>query len=304
MLEYIPSKTYKNFLKEQGIELSPIDKATMIVNADAAMEDKIQVLQEMIADSSDKTFLNEVEGFISGWNSDKEKFSDRTGSAVYKLIVEMDDCKGYYMDLDMARTVGMGFREPFKIEKISIYRTKEDIRYVSGTRELIEDCIGGASYTKDGEILDIWNEPAITYLDYKNLQLNERYIGLRHPYYKGTLVKAVGKELYGISNDYKDADEQKKGIEKIKESGAADFVDDAVTIEFLMEDGHFSHDHVNPAYLEIVKEEELPDDIQELFKTASALIKGEGFLEMFQFHEEKYRENNEERHRNQKQSEG
>ena len=128
-----------------------------------------------------------------------------------------------------------------------------------------------------------------------------RYVSLPHPFRRGDIVAFVhNKDKWGDSYDLGimrsfdddnawtswDSDVQKR----LKD--ITDFSDVATTVEFLMEDGIFSHNHPNPMELEFAKDIPgllLEDSLRTSYlQVASDLIKGEGSLELYEMYKKSY----------------
>lgn len=124
------------------------------------------------------------------------------------------------------------------------------------------------------------------------------FIEVPNPFEKGDIVRIVGTERYGIiatspkwwkSDMFKNEDPYRK-------DWGWGFYDAQIRVEFLCEDGTFSHDHVTPLRLERYQPEEGWDKrsaMDKLLLQASHICRGEGSLEMLSLSAMAYRRSKE-----------
>ncbi|MBR1721877.1 MAG: hypothetical protein IJ727_05255 [Treponema sp.] len=129
-----------------------------------------------------------------------------------------------------------------------------------------------------------------------------RYVSLPHPFRRGDIVAAFGYAEnhegsdydLGIMTSFKDDKAWQDWDRDIRTRipHITDFSDLATTVEFLQEDGSFSHNHPNPMELEFA--EYIPgalpeEDLRTKFLTASSdLLKGQGSIEYYEMLKESY----------------
>lgn len=133
-----------------------------------------------------------------------------------------------------------------------------------------------------------------------------RYVSVPHPFRRGDIVAAYGKHSVfqpraheggyslGIMRSFKDdAEWQAWDLDvRTRIRHITDFSDVATTVEFLQDDGSFSHDHPNPVNLEFARD--VPDALSaksartKLLEAASDLLRGEGSIEYLEYEQERY----------------
>lgn len=180
-------------------------------------------------------------------------------------------------------------------EKANDYAFKELLEFTLGNEFTItkgyldstdEIC---AVYSGWNEISDI-NSLSYDSLDTcDNNRFENAFVLLPHPFRMGDFVQTMGCEEIGIFRGCKnEADYQKEQAfhKELEKKGYSDFSDVCCTVEYLepyyknKNQFCFSHNHpglINLEFAEIKQE----DPHYELMKQAQALVRGDGFLEMF-----------------------
>ena len=144
--------------------------------------------------------------------------------------------------------------------------------------------------------------------EFESLFKHGRYVSVPHPFRRGDIVAAYGFAgiyeprkhegryelgiMRGPDSDEDWADWDKRVHEKLMH--IVDFSDVCTTVEFLQNDGSFSHEHPNPMELEFAFDVEnaLPDDTPKTtyLKVASELMAGKGSIELLQMYRHEYTE--------------
>ena len=204
---------------------------------------------------------------------------------MHKIRMEMDAC----IEKEMAEsTVPL----PSNEEIISLIPSKAVREYLRKNGHVFGE--------RDRELLRRYLKPQNDD-EFNSIYEVGRYVSLPHPFRRGDIV-AFGhnKDKWGESYDLGimrsfdddaawtswDKDVQKRLMD------ITDFSDVATTVEFLMEDGSFSHNHPNPMELEFAKD--IPGLLLEnslrtsYLQVASDLIKGDGSLELYEMYKKSY----------------
>ena len=74
------------------------------------------------------------------------------------------------------------------------------------------------------------------------------YMEIPNPFEKGDMVRVVGTDRYGMVRTSQAEWEEYKV--RMHQMTGKDFIDASITVDFLCGDGEFSHDHINPIFLE------------------------------------------------------
>ena len=77
------------------------------------------------------------------------------------------------------------------------------------------------------------------------------YMEIPNPFEKGDVVHVVGTDRYGIVLISQTEWEAYKL--RMNQVTGKDFIDASITVDFLCQNGQFSHDHVNPIFLEKIE---------------------------------------------------
>ena len=88
--------------------------------------------------------------------------------------------------------------------------------------------------------------------EFETDRFENQFIPWPNPFDTGDIVRAIGddEETIGIVNTGKD--DYNELLERVREGLYVDYSDASLTVEFLCEDGSFSHDHLSPINLERV----------------------------------------------------
>ena len=136
-----------------------------------------------------------------------------------------------------------------------------------------------------------------------------RYVSVPHPFRKGDIVAAFGfasvfapkihegEYSLGIMRSFESDTDWQNWDEKTKTRlmDFTDFSDVSTTVEFLKDDGTFSHDHPNPIQLEFASD--IPDALTKdslrtkHLETSAELLKGDGSLELYEMTKRAFNKN-------------
>ena len=203
----------------------------------------------------------------------------------HKIRLELDE----QLEKEMAESE---MPVPSNEEIISLIPSKATRNYLIKTGHVFSE--------RDREILRRYLKP-IDDDEFNSVYEPGRYVSIPHPFRRGDIVAC-------IHNGYKWAEDYDLGIMRSFDDDEAwkswdsdvqtrlkdmtDFSDVGTTVEFLMDDGTFSHNHPNPMELEFAKD--IPGALVEdslrttYLEVASELIKGEGSIELFEMYKEAY----------------
>lgn len=116
-----------------------------------------------------------------------------------------------------------------------------------------------------------------------NLRLDDVYFVIPYPFLLGDVVRVLGRDLIGIVIGPKNQEEKEAEYKRyLEKKDTLDFSDCAIVVEFPDEQGHFSHYHINPMYLEYAMlEEGSPDEM--ILSAARDIVQGMSTIEYFQY---------------------
>lgn len=195
------------------------------------------------------------------------------GFALNDEIVYAIDGKAYIYSLKYASN----YDTSCLIKKYRIVKNAEDEIVRTSERgnpymgiEIPEFCeydgteVSGVSFNKKGEITRIWSneltkEEEEIVSSYRPERFEFPFIKIPFDMPVGSIVKEVTTGTYGVlSQGKKDWDDYLKRIEDRK--WYVDFSDIQVMVYELTESGCWSHNHMNPLYLQLEEPEHIPGD--------------------------------------------
>ena len=314
LYRYIPSKHYLDYIKEHNISYSDYEVAAILshcIDDPFVLHKQLELIKE---NTDDKKLIKEIEDKISYDNYLYNLFKDNNDrQAVYVVSVKDEeneyDIYGYFYYLDSAYEKAKENNKQFKIEKQKVQNENPEKTTVVGAwnphfdkEAEIErhqpddygDELGTILYDEEGNI---------TYFYVKDTSMNNSsdaelletiykdnfenvYMFLEHPFEIGDIVKDLKYNKVGIVEISKqDYDVFSK---KVKDGLYADDFDCGSIVSYLYDDGHFSHQHPLPIFLEKY-EPDKEDEKYELLTLASDLLKHEISLDFFTDVYERYR---------------
>lgn len=277
----IPSEYVRNYALETGWVFTDEQKAVLLVHGDLSLKEqcsRLRALQESTADQSLKEriakYLNSEDLRFQAFkvNSDKAYIyilKVKEGNIPYPGILPDE----YFFDLDLAYRCGRETNLPFMIEKYPV-----EVPGIGSPRSLFTNFL---EFDEDGEAVYFYGAVQD---DYGESEDFNDFIEVPNPFEKGDIVRIVGTERYGIvSQKLLKKREFAKYENRMQQRMDWDFSDVQIRVEFLCEDGSFSHDHVIPLRLERYQPEKFWDKrntMDKLLLQASHICRGEGSLEM------------------------
>lgn len=302
--KFIPSQTYKKFLQENQIELSACQKAKLIYISRTSLEDKWAGYRDLIAsDKTDPSLQKALERIVDYEEKYVKEALNERPDAVY--LLEMcdpeDDFRweemGIYSSIRAAERFGRKTGHGFTVRRHCVKPlTEEEMLRV-------EDAILKNGYPEET------NEQSFYYGadgGLRNLDRMDNEGGSNDPEYdmyadaveyvenifadfplcfrNGDVIKMSNgngrlRNAYGFIHVFPDRKEQNERILQI--SGCTP--DDVELVEFMDEDGEFSHEHIPIVELEKADWDKISKDKQFVLRCASDLIKGRGTIDALQF---------------------
>ena len=288
-MDLLLSKDLKQYLKEQNRTFTDAEVATLIFNSEKEISVIHEELMKIKANTEDKLLAKEIEERIEYDKASLDKISEAGEDILFTLEIKEDgeyENEGYFREYRNAKEYADTFHEDYVINKVRF--SDQTCRLQTANNDL-----GSVTYDKNGNARYYWSieMKQETYPDFEEKDRFENsYISIPHPFRNGDIVKNIATGRIGIVTCFNDQADWEEYDNSMKTSDTADFSDAMVTVEFLYDDGCFSHDHIRPMYLEFAELEDR-DIRKELFLNASRLMKGKGSLEYFQMLVEEYSNN-------------
>lgn len=291
----IPSEYVRNYVLETGWGFTDKQKAVLLVHGDLSLKEQCSRLRALQESTADQSLKERIAKYLNSEDLRFQAFKVNSDKAyIYILKVKEGDIPypgilpdEYFFDFDLAYGCGRETSLPFMIEKYPV-----EVPGIGSPRSLFTTFL---EFNEDGESVYFYG--AIQGDDGEPEDFND-FIEVPNPFEKGDIVRIVGTERYGIIATSpkwwrSDMFKYKNGEPCWKDW---DFYDAQIRVEFLCEDGTFSHDHVNPLRLERYQPEEGCDKrsaMDKLLLQASHICRGEGSLEMLYLSTMAYRRSKE-----------
>lgn len=254
MADIIASKDYRDFIKQQQIEITDRQKATLIYNSKfLTYGQKESLLSELFILSKDKILKHEIGNEIFKYQNWLPRFEFDGKDKYYTLLFPGES--GYSEEGIFTK-----FKEVYQYamenkEEGETFRISKKY-YDSVTQEDEKGVTGCLEFNSKGLITKmLWLDCAE---EYEKNKFTTEYVDLPMLFRRGDIVRVLGTDYIGIVDSIKDdADEEQ--YRKIARSG--DYTDFQVTVNLMFKGNEylsiFNHDHIPPTELEYAN---LPDD--------------------------------------------
>lgn len=314
------SKDVQEYMAENGLEFKDFEKAALIYNSDLTVNERNARLEALAESSADETLKAQIAERLRVDREDIEAFYNNTEGFIYKADVydpeygSEPDTIGYFKTAELAYKYAKKRSFKFEIEKhwiigdnVRPLKSKDYFNPHVFTDESEEELLveeegeseeyGGFMFNKNGELIYFWSGEIdrgfkeSTKLNYGGSRFENAFIAVPNPFELGDIVRYIGGDESGIVNTSRKENDERVEKALSGEWGAVDFFDSGITVDFLKKNGHFAHDHINPAFLE-KHEPQKGDEDYNLLMAASAVCKGECTLDWFTMCYDNYKEKN------------
>ena len=300
MEHFIPSETYKKFLKDKHINLTPRQAAKLINRSKCSFEERWMGFKELIrSELTDDELREKLQTIVDYEMAFVGCECAEHESAVYILeeYVPEDDYErneiGAFASIRQAERLGWKTGNEFVITRhITEVLSEEKLSE-------FEDqlCQGGYIdtnhqafyYNTEGKLWSIdrmYGEDDVTEYDaYSDAKDYIENIFADFPlcFKNGDIVRTVSDHRlegrYGIMHVFPDREEQIARLNSIPGM----VPDDEELVEFMDEDGEFGHCHMLVAELERVEDDKIPKRLQLVLECASDLVKGRETIDALQY---------------------
>lgn len=262
MFELVPSAWMRNHLKEKNRVFTDREKAALIWNSPSLLwREKLDALDELAAAADEEKLKKEIRERI--WFEEeayRRMGMNEKGQFVYILEDVVGNGYGYFRDYEQARHCVIKWTPEeeceFHIEKYHIAFTET----LSQIEEYVADWSAIACFNRKGEMTHLYSnemtdeeEGKISSQDFGRFE--SHFFQIPFGMEEGTIVKNVVDGNYGVlASGEKDWEDYMRQTEK--NPSACDFGDIQTIVCVLRYDGVWSHQHINPMYLE----PDLPED--------------------------------------------
>ncbi len=277
MFELIPSEYIREVLKHNQFSLSDFNRATLIWNQEGRSRDEVfSALEELAGDTDDAVLKQQIRERLDYESRMLEKLQNNDGGRyVYVVLDDSEYRCGFFSTYHMAYEYGVeysknGEEDSFSIEKQLIITDQHDLTVRDGGRtnwnfvpeakkiqmkKYDGDPVSQVYFTSDGKIKRIWSnemsEEAEAVVDsYRSDRFEFQFFRIPFEGTIGWQVRDTRDGSVGVL--MQDTDGWKEYMERIEKRGMyVDFSDIQVEVVFLTSQGLWSHEHINPIYLEL-----------------------------------------------------
>ena len=294
MERIVPSKDVRELMQKEGCVFTDFEKATLIFNGICLYDEKRTLLKELMESTTDYALYEMLRKRIGWEEEDLRSFEEDCKGCVYILnsreFAPEDFYCGVFANAKLAHEAGQRLGQKFCIEKHLIIgldgaqpRKEKGYSnpYVFDTKdasELVEEYSTTNSevmrtyYNKDG-VLEYYaggqERDDIEMLDmlFNPRRFENAYIEMPNPFEKGDRVCVVGSDKVGtVATSQQEWADYKVLMNKTE---AKDFIDASITVNFSLENGETTHEHINPIFLERVETENVEQEKTVQEKVAS-----------------------------------
>lgn len=276
MFELIPSQYVRSLFENLGFKLTDFNKATIIWNmCGKTHDDKMLALKELAESTTDVVLRNQIFQRIEYENKMLEVTRNNDGKYVYVVLDEDDMYCGFFSEYEMAYRYGMdkakgNEEKPFRIDKQRIITEEKDFIVKSPgrlnwnlfpeskkipTQKYDGDPAASVYYTPKGVLQRIWsNEMSKEDEDmvdpYSRERFESQFINIPFEGRVGWQMRDIRDNSVGVL--MQDTEGWRRYLSGIAEKNLyVDYFDVQVEVVFLTSQGLWSHEHVNPIYLEL-----------------------------------------------------
>ena len=301
---FIPSQTYKKFLRDSQIELNARQQAKLISISRNSFDDKWIGYRALIASDQTEPALRKALACIVDYevNFVEEELREQPDTVYLLEACDPDDDfrweeMGIYSSLRVAERFGRKIGQEFTIRRHCIKPLSEEEMLRAESKILEDGCTEETNgqtfyYGSDGRLrnLDHMDDEGETddpeYVAYSDALEYVENIFADFPlcFQNGDIIKMSDtygrwRNAYGIIHIFPDREEQNARI--LQRTGCTP--DDVELVEFMDEDGEFCHEHIPIVELEKVDWDEISEDKRLVLQCAADLVKGRGTIDALQF---------------------
>jgi len=281
----IPSKDVREYLAEINYVFTDLEHAALLYHTIEDKEEVWEKLEELKGSIKDTELQRRIEERICYEKNCKNEFmKNESRHYIYTVSYEEEEIEwvmGHFLDAELAISCGKkNCREkklPFEVNKYRIIH--ENVTIYDAYEETM---CGRLRYNAEGKLIsaDFWEQQEEEKETGQVIGCFEDiFLSVPSPFRRGDVVSLIGSNRVGVVET--DSREREEFVRKAQAKGVAfDWFDAALTVCFLTEDGRFSHDHINPIWLEYATKQQQEGN-EEVLKMASLLLKGEADLDSF-----------------------
>ena len=285
MIDYIRSKSIKEYLKREAAKLTDLQKAALILRSDSPVKMIHESLMETAESTGDEILKKAVMEKVESQCQEIEAVKNNESGAVYSLeVYEPDEeiyiNEGIYSSYEAADIHARYFEMKYIIRKYRLFGKGGLESHFHKRYGYIQAELGALLSDAEGNVLKYIPGAGGMEAQQEKTALDKPVI-LRHPFRKGDIVTNLETEDIGVVNDCEGTlEEWVKQQEGLARRGDVESL--GVLVEYADPFGNFFGRHTCPYSLEYAKEPRIGGKARwHVLQEAQKLLKGKGSLEKF-----------------------
>lgn len=285
MVEYIKSKSIKEYLKREAIEIPGLHKAVLALGSGYPIPMVHSILQEIAGQGSDQSLKAEIQKKIRQQCQEIRTVKENSSNEVYGLEVYEPDEEAYvkegiYSSYEAADLHARYFEMKYMIRKYRLFGKDGLESHFHKRYGYIQAELGALLSDAEGNILKYIPGAGGMEAQQEKTALDKPVI-LKHPFRKGDIVINLETEDIGVVNDCEGTLEKwVKQQEGLARRGDVESL--GILVEYADPFGNFFGRHTCPYSLEYAKEPRIGGKARwHVLQEAQKLLKGKGSLEKF-----------------------
>lgn len=249
MFELVPSQEMRTYFAEVGFVFTDFQKATLIWNMPGKTRKEIlDALRELADCTEDEELKKQISERILFEERKLEAFQRCEQGEVVYVVEDQDGWEGvsffaaYNLAVDYARAYSQKYDTKCQISKQKIMKDPE---------EQMVDPLASVLLDQQGEITNVWSQELPQEEErvdeYQPERFEQAFMEIPFAMETGTVVKNVISGEHGVL--YKGKEKWLEYLERVR-GQLTDFSDVQVIVYSLEESGQWTHQHINPMYLE------------------------------------------------------
>lgn len=312
--EFIPSQSYVRYLQETGASFTEFETASILHQMGLPVETETEAYRKLLGTTADSELHRQLAEELARLERVMELFQTGGAGAAYLTCerTSQEEMIGLAANYETAYALGVHSGRDFRIKKYRLMTEypsdpvlqkcylNPNLSDSGDWRDCVETWedtehsreIGCFTFRKDETLLYVWSgeeeerlgDEEFMERHYGSDSFTNAYIDYPNPFERGDVVTLVSlrgepkKEEIGIVETSQEFWEDFR--RRVKGGLYVDQVDASLTVEFLTEDGRFSHEHIPPTHLERF-ELDKSDPRHEVIEAGRDLLRGKGSLEWF-----------------------
>lgn len=271
MINLVPSKQVSEYLDQIGYEFTDSERATLIWNAvGCSRDEKLMALEDMSQNTEDSLLKQQIKERLRYELIMLADFKENTDGEFVYVVEDKDGIQiGYFENASMAMRFAADRKENCSIRKYLMVKDNKlpplseykELYYKfinsdveeQDVGEYLELSVAGVEIDEKGNVESLWCDNKMDYAihELSTERFENQFVNIPFPetFTRGIPVKLVTTGEYGIIAQGSEMWDE--FMEKFGDGKELDYIHMSLMVVFITEDGMWSHEHINPIYLEV-----------------------------------------------------